>query len=346
MIRLDDVAIFVQTADAGSFSLAARQMHISPGLASSAVQRLEKALGCRLFVRSTRTMHLTDDGARYLPHARAMLAAQASGQHAVRRDGARVAGPLRLSAPSDFGRNLLAPWLDAFQALHPEVSIQLRLSDRAVDLFAQPLDAAIRYGTPSDSGLVLMPLAPQNRRALCASPSYIARHGPLANITDLAYHNCLRFIWGDQVHERWRFHPSARTLTPPRTGNAVQDARTPSSEVFKTVSTGMPDEAGMSSSDTRSSSQDCVVEVRGDRICDDADVARRWAIDGRGIVYKSRIDVMDDLRAGRLVELVPGDWCEPAPLNLLSAERSTLSPSVQQLRDFLRSRCLEHLSRA
>ncbi|WP_347558336.1 LysR family transcriptional regulator [Robbsia sp. KACC 23696] len=303
MIRLDDVAIFVQTVDSGSFSLAARQMHISPGLASSAVQRLEKALGARLFVRSTRTMHLTDTGTRYLPHARAMLAALAAGQHALQREGDAVAGPLRLSAPSDFGRNLLAPWLDAFQKQHPAVSIELRLSDRAVDLFSQPLDAAIRYGAPADSGLVLMPLAPDNRRTLCAAPSYITRHGRPTELDDLTRHNCLRFIWADQVHERWRFFPPSE-----RAGERV-------------------------------------VEVRGDRISDDGDVARRWAIDGHGIVYKSRIDVVDDLRAGRLVELVPSAWCEPAPLNLLTAHRPAAASSVQQLRDFLRARCLEHLSR-
>ena len=345
MIRLDDVAIFVQTVDAGSFSLAARQMHLSPGLASSAVQRLEKALGARLFVRSTRTMHLTDDGARYLPHARSMLAAQAAGQQAVQRDRARVAGPLRLSAPSDFGRNLLVPWLNAFQEQHPAVSIQLRLSDRAVDLFSQPLDAAIRYGVPADSGLVLMPLAPANRRALCASPDYIARHGRPASLADLARHNCLRFVWADQVHERWRFFP------PTGAGGIVAtdiDGMDPQyADLFDGRDTN--DTArGMSHApfDSRLTGGEHVVEVKGDRICDDGDVARRWAVDGRGIVYKSRIDVVDDVLAGRLVELVPPHWCEPAPLNLLSAERPTLSPSVQQLRDFLRARCLEHLSRS
>lgn len=344
MIRLDDVAIFVQTVDAGSFSLAARQMHVSPGLASSAVQRLEKALGARLFVRSTRTMHLTDDGARYLPHARSMLAAQAAGQHAVQRDRANVAGPLRLSAPSDFGRNLLVPWLDAFQEHHPAVTIQLRLSDRAVDLFSQPLDAAIRYGTPADSGLVLMPLAPANRRALCASPTYIARHGRPASLADLTRHNCLRFVWADQVHERWRFFP------PPGAGGVIaadaEGVHRQQPDLLDTDSAddGMPT-VSHAHGDARLTGGEQVVEVKGDRICDDADVARRWALAGRGIVYKSRIDVVDDLLSGRLVELLPAHWCEPAPLNLLSAERPAQSSSVQQLRDFLRARCLEHLSR-
>jgi DNA-binding transcriptional LysR family regulator len=294
MLRLDDVQIFVQTVDAGSFSEAARQLNIAPGLASSAVQRLEKALAVRLFVRSTRSMQLSEDGERYLPHARAMLEALTQGEQALAQGRGALSGPLRLSAPSDFGRNLLLPWLDTFQHAHPELSLQLRISDRAADLLRQPLDAAIRYGALSDSALIALPLAPGNRRALCAAPAYLARHGTPAGVDELRRHNCLRFVWGEQVHERWRF-----TL--------------PGGE--RTVS------------------------VSGDRVSDDADVVRRWAVAGQGLVYKSRLDVIDDLAAGRLVELFPGEHCEPAPLHLVCAHRSQLTPALTRLREFLQARC-------
>jgi len=294
MIRLDDVQIFVQTVDAGSFSEAARQLSIAPGLASSAVQRLEKALAVRLFVRSTRSMQLSEDGERYLPHARALLATLAQGEQALAHGRGALSGPLRLSAPSDFGRNLLLPWLDAFQHAHPELSLQLRISDRAADLLRQPLDAAIRYGALSDSALVALPLAPGNRRTLCAAPAYLARHGTPSSVEELRRHNCLRFVWGEQVHERWRF-----TL--------------PGGERTVTVS--------------------------GDRVSDDADVVRRWAIAGEGLVYKSRLDVIEDLAAGRLVEVFPGEHCEPAPLHLVCAHRSQLTPALTRLREFLQARC-------
>ena len=79
--------------------------------------------------------------------------------------------------PSDIGRNLLLPWLDEFQQLHPNVLLQLRVSDQVADLFTEHLDASIRYGQLADSSLVALALAPSNRRTVCASPGYIARHG-------------------------------------------------------------------------------------------------------------------------------------------------------------------------
>jgi len=296
MIRLDDVQIFVQTVDAGSFSQAARQLNIAPKLASSAVLRLERALGARLFTRSTRSMQLSEEGERYLPHARALLGALAQGEQALAAGRQALSGPLRLSAPSDLGRHLLLPWLDEFQHRHPGLSLHLRISDRPADLLRQPLDAAIRYGVLSDSSLVALPLAEDNRRAVCASPAYIQRHGRPNTVDELRRHNCLRFVWSEQLHERWRF-------TPPE--------------------------------------GERVVTVSGNRVSDDAEVVRRWAVAGEGLVYKSRLDVAEDIAAGRLVELFPAAWCEPAPLNLVCAERARLTPAVVQLREFLREKCGE-----
>jgi len=294
MIRLDDIQVFVQTADAGSFSAAARQLDITPALASTAVQRLEREVGTRLFLRSTRSMRLSDDGERYLEHARAALSAVAAGHQALAQGRGEIAGLLRLSAPSDLGRNALAPWLDEFQALHPKISLHLRISDRAVDLLRHPVDAGVRYGALDDSSLVAQPLAPENRRALCASPAYLERHGLPAVPEDLRAHNCLRFVWGDHIHERWAFHLPRGVQT---------------------------------------------VTVAGDRVSDDADVVRRWAVAGHGIVYKSRLDLSDDLATGRLVDIFPEAHCEPAPLNLVTADRSQLSPMILALRDFLRDKC-------
>jgi DNA-binding transcriptional LysR family regulator len=299
MIRLDDVQIFVQAVEANSFSEAARQLNIAPGLASSAVQRLERELGSRLFTRSTRSMQLSEDGERYLPHARAMLDAQLQGQRALAQSASTLSGPLRLSVPSDFGRNLLLPWLDVFQHDHPELSLHVRMSDRAVDLVRQPLDAAIRYGALSDSSLIAMPLVDDNRRALCAAPSYLDRHGMPESVDDLRRHNCLRFVWSEQVHERWRF----------------------------TLPGG-----------------DRTVAVTGNRVSDDADAVRRWAVAGEGLIYKSRLDLIDDVKTGRLVEVFPTTHCEPSPLHLLCAHRTGLTPAITQLKAFLRARCMALLA--
>jgi DNA-binding transcriptional LysR family regulator len=294
MIRLDDIQIFVQAVEAQSFSEAARQLNIAPGLASAAVQRLEKALDTRLFVRSTRSMQLSTEGERYLPHARAMFEAQSQGQRALASGQDTLSGSLRLSVPSDFGRNLLLGWLDEFQHLHPALSLHVRMSDRAAALTREPLDAVVRYGALSDSSLVAIPLVDNNRRALCAAPAYLERAGTPASVDDLRQHNCLRFVWSEQLHERWLF-----TLPG---GN-------------KTVS------------------------VSGNRISDDADTVRRWAVAGEGIGYKSRLDLIPDLRAGRLVEIFPPAHGEPSPLNLICADRSRLTPTIMQLKTFLRTRC-------
>ncbi|WP_233871392.1 LysR family transcriptional regulator [Paraburkholderia adhaesiva] len=294
MIRLDDVQIFVHAVDFGSFSEAARQLNIAPAQASASVQRLEKALGERLFTRSTRSMQLSEAGERYLPHARVMVGAREQGEQALANGRGALSGPLRLSAPSDFGRNLLLPWLDDFQHQHPGLSLHLKMSDRAADLIRQPLDAAVRYGSLPDSSLLGMKLVDDNRRALCAAPSYIERHGAPAKVDDLRRHNCLRYVWSEQIHERWRFTLPGGERT---------------------------------------------VAVTGNRISDDADAVRRWAIAGEGLVYKSRLDLIDDLKAGRLIELFPPEYCEPAPLHLMCAHRAQLTPTINALHAFLRERC-------
>ncbi len=300
IIRLDDIQIFVRTAEAGSFSEAARQLNIAPGQASASVRRLEKSLDTRLFTRSTRSMQLSEAGERYLPHAKRMTNAQEQGRQALADGRSALTGPLRLSAPSDFGRNLLLPWLDDFQHQHPGLSLHLKMSDRAADLIRQPLDAVVRYGTLPDSSLLALPLAAGNRRALCAAPAYLERHGAPTKPDDLRRHNCLRYVWNEQVHERWRF----------------------------TLPGG-----------------DRTVAVTGNRVSDDADVVRRWAISGEGLVYKSRLDLIGDLMAGRLLELFPASHGEPAPLHLICAHRSQLTPAISQLHTFLRERCMALMSK-
>nr|WP_318297010.1 LysR family transcriptional regulator [Pseudomonas cichorii] len=293
IVRLDDLQIFVTTATAGSLSAAARLLSISPALASSAVHRLESSLGVRLFIRSTRRLRLSDDGERYLPHAKQALEALEKGEHLLIQDRQEIAGTIRLSMPSDLGRNVLLPWLDEFKEMHSKVQLQLRISDQVADLYSEHLDASIRYGQLADSSLVSLSLAPLNRRTVCASPAYLKRHGIPKSPEELASHNCLRYVMGEQTHERWSFNISEGVQT---------------------------------------------VQVSGDRVSDDADIVRRWAVAGFGIIYKSRIDVVNDVRNGRLVEVFPENYGQPAPLQLVCAHRTSITPAVQVLKSFLSSR--------
>ena len=293
MVRFEDLRIFVAAADHGSFSAAARELDLTPAVASAALKRLELTLETRLFVRSTRSLRLTSDGERYLEYARSAISALEAGKNAMARDKTAISGTLSVSIPSDLGRNVLLPWLDDFQHQHPRVSFQVRISDRLADLYRQPVDIAIRYGTPNDSALVALPLAEHNRRVVCASPAYLARHGVPQAPADLRRHNCLSFVLGETLHDRWTFEREGTSTTVP---------------------------------------------VKGDRVGDDGDLVRRWALAAHGVAYKSRYDVLSDLRAGRLVELLPDYVTEPSPLYLLCVQRMLLSPAVKRMREFLQER--------
>jgi len=299
MNALRNFELFLLVADYGSLSAAARQLDITPAAASIALKRLEAEVGVQLFLRSTRSLRLTDEGLIFLEHCRQAMQLLADGKEAALTGSAALRGVLQLSIPSDFGRNVMLPWLDEFQSLNPELTLRLLLTDRMADIYRQPVDLAFRYGKLPDSALVALPVAPGNRRILCASPAYLERHGVPGHPQELAQHNCLCFLLGDYVHDRWRFFQGDQELS---------------------------------------------VQVSGNRISDDGDAARRWAVAGHGIAYKSALDVAGDLSAGHLVRLCPALAGEPAPLHLLCADRRQISPLVKALRDFMAERCDQLLS--
>ena len=225
MLRLDDLQVFVCTADRGSLSAGAREIGISPALASAAVKRLEGELGLRLFVRTTRSLSLTAEGTQYIEHAREALRLLRAGSDALAAGKDSFGGTLKIAMPSDLGRNLLLGWLDAFQLRHPKLQYQIKLSDRLADMVRQQVDVAIRYGEQDDSSLIAMPIAPANHRVLVASPAYLRAHGPLSTLDDLQQHNCLRFALEDGLHDRWTFYrlPQREQISVQVSGNRSAD---------------------------------------------------------------------------------------------------------------------------
>ncbi|HEY4801183.1 MAG TPA: LysR family transcriptional regulator, partial [Paraburkholderia sp.] len=129
MIRLEDLVIFISAVDNGSLSAAARQLDLTPAVASVGLKRLETELGTRLLARSTRSLRLTPDGERYLEYARNVMEQVEAGQNAVAHGRKMIGGAVSLSIPSDLGRNVLAAWLDEFQTQHPAVSFQVHIGD-------------------------------------------------------------------------------------------------------------------------------------------------------------------------------------------------------------------------
>ncbi len=225
MLRLDDLQVFVRTADCGSLSAAARELGISPALASAAVKRLEGELGLRLFLRTTRSLSLTADGTHYLDPAREALRLLRAGSDALAASKDSFGGTLKIAMPSDLGRNLLLGWLDAFQRRHPRLHYQLSVSDRLADMVRQQVDVAIRYGEQDDSSLIALPVAAANDRVLVASPAYLREHGPVLSLDDLQRHNCLRFALEDGLHDRWTFYrlPQREQVSVQVSGNRSAD---------------------------------------------------------------------------------------------------------------------------
>lgn len=212
MKALQDLDIFVRTVDTGSLSATARALDITPAAASAALKRLEAELHAPLLVRSTRSLRLTPEGSLFLEHARLALGTLGEGMHALSTGRHQVQGVLRLAASSDMGRNVLLPWLEDFETLHPQVRFRLTLSDRMANMYSEPVDAAFRHGEPRDSSLVALPVAPDNRRVLVASPAYLQARGTPATPQDLAMHDCLCFMLGGEVNDRWTFARDGQAL--------------------------------------------------------------------------------------------------------------------------------------
>ncbi|TIT76892.1 MAG: LysR family transcriptional regulator [Mesorhizobium sp.] len=181
---------FVRTVDAGSFQAASRLLGSSPSAVSKSVARLERRLGVRLIRRSTRRLGLTSEGTAYYERVAPVLRALDDAEDTVRvADNAR--GLLRVTAPVELGRTLIASWAQMFLARHHEVKLELNVTDRHADLIREGYDVAVRMGELSDVGLLARKIA-DLPVVLVASPAYIERKGDPNSIEDLRNHDFVR----------------------------------------------------------------------------------------------------------------------------------------------------------
>jgi DNA-binding transcriptional LysR family regulator len=170
------VATFVEVARRLSFSGAARALGLAPGSVSLNIRHLEEQLGARLLTRTTRQVRLTAEGERYFARCAPALEALAEAEGAVREERASLSGRLRVSSTTAFGRTHLLPVISGFTTTHPEVEVELSLSDRFVDLVAEGFDLAIRGGVLPVNDYVSRLILPVTM-LVCASPGYADRHG-------------------------------------------------------------------------------------------------------------------------------------------------------------------------
>lgn len=201
---LDSLALFLTIIEKGGLSAAGRELGLSPASVSERLAALEAHYGASLLTRTTRSISLTDEGRVLAEGARRLLAEADEIESQVRFGAERISGLVRLSAPVDLGQNRIAPIIDRFLEHHPDVTIDLDLTDGFVDLVAQGIDFAIRYGSLADSTLKAKPLG-ENRRVVVASPDYLARHGTPRHPDELLRHDCIVMRFGINTDRIWTF---------------------------------------------------------------------------------------------------------------------------------------------
>ncbi|NVN09935.1 LysR family transcriptional regulator [Nguyenibacter vanlangensis] len=200
----DEMRIFVEIVRQGGLSAAARHLGLAISVVSDRLSRLERRLGTRLLVRTTRRQTLTEAGRIYLDESTAILSATEGMEARVRETVNAPGGLLRVTAPLPFGRIKLAPFVAGFIRRHPDIRVHLTLEDRMTDIVGEGYDIAIRGAPVVDTMLAGRRLM-ESRRVLVASPAYIARHGQPEIPGDLARHACLVANTSGQCRGTWRF---------------------------------------------------------------------------------------------------------------------------------------------
>lgn len=288
MDQFKQISAFVAAATRGSLSAAARAENVTPALIGRRLDALEARLGVRLLLRTTRRLSLTFEGSAFLEDCQRVLNDLANAEASVSLGGVKASGHLRVSAPAGFGRRHVAPLLMEFLEANPEVTVNLDLSDRIVDLVNEGVDCAVRVGELADSSLVSIRLG-EMRRGVVASPDYLARHGLPRTLADLEVHACLCL----SQQRGWSFRDQDETVT---------------------------------------------IKVSGALECNDGAVLREWALSGRGLAWRSMWEVGEDLRAGRLVEVLADRVAPPIGIYAVFPQRRHLPLRVRLFIDLLKHR--------
>lgn len=202
-IQPADLGFFSVLASAGSLSAAARELGITTPAVSKHLALMESRVGVALVNRTTRRMSLTPEGDVYLEHARRILGEIDGMEELLGVSRSTPTGLLRVNATLGFGRSHVAPLISRFVRKHPKVEVQLQLSVNPPPLTEDAFDVCIRFGAPPDSRMIARQIAP-NRRLLCASPAYLARHGMPKVPNDLVRHNCIGIRQGEEAYGVWR----------------------------------------------------------------------------------------------------------------------------------------------
>jgi DNA-binding transcriptional LysR family regulator len=287
MDRFTSMGVFVKAVELGSFSAAADVLSMSPQLVGKHVATLEQHLGVRLLNRTTRRQSLTDVGATFFERARNILAEVEAAEDSAAETRLAPRGRLRVNAPVTFGVHALAPSLPKYLTMFPDISIELALSNRFVDVTDEGYDLVFRVGELADSGLVARALAPY-RLILCAAPSYLAARNPPKTPMDLQRHDCLGFAFGS-LRTHWDFDgPDGRISVP----------------------------------------------VSSRVMMDNGEALLAAAVAGLGIMLQPTEMALPQIKAGRLVAILPDYPAPSRPFHILYARDRRLTPKLRSFIDF------------
>ena len=216
MRAYSDAAVFVRVGESRSFSRAAQTLMLTPSAVSKAVSRLERRLGARLMVRSTRSLRLTELGEEYFERCRDAFEQLERADIQIADSSLHGAGRLRVEMPTTLGRDVIVPALAEFLAKNSSIRLHVLLREQPSDLFRSDVDAAIRIGPLPPSDLVGSRVG-EMRRLTCGAPAFIARHGAPATPADLIPAQCLALIDSQSGRpEHWTFvrHGTMSTIVP------------------------------------------------------------------------------------------------------------------------------------
>lgn len=282
----------------GSLSAAARSLQLAPSVVTKRLAALEAQLGLPLFQRTTRRISATAEGETFCERAAVLLQGFEALEAELRERQREPAGPIRLAATLGFGRLWLGPALAQFQARHPQVSIQLQLTEQLPDLALEGFDGAIWLWNAPDhraAEWVARRLAP-NQRVLVAAPAYLQARGEPHTLAELARHECLvvRENGGNpgQRFDHWR----------------LQRAGEPTVQH---------------------------VAVRGSLSSNSGELVRDWCLSGRGIMLRSLWDVAPQLASGALVRVLPQHQMTDADIHWLAPYRAPVPRRIRLLVEFL-----------
>lgn len=287
-MKIREMQLLVRVAESGSMTQAARQLDLTPAAVSAAIQRIESALGMRLFERTTRSLHPTREGLVVIEGCKDTVGRWTRTLDEARGSEATFEGTLRIAAPADTAHQLLSEPIAAFSIEHPAVRVVVHATDTLQNVIQDALDVSIRYGQLADSTLVARRLA-ESPRLLVASPSYIAAHGVPHTPHDLLSHRLLTLQLGNSPERSWSLL---------RAKEAVE------------LAVDSP-------------------------LCGNGLLIRQWALAGHGIAFKSLIDVVDDLEAGRLVRVLPDFDGGVSAVHAMFPSRQFIPARVRALVDHL-----------